>query len=126
MVNQQETLDGIFGALSNSVRRQTVAALGAGPRSASELAAPHHMSLAGFMKHLEVLRDAGLVSCRKRGRTVRCTLSRAPLSKASAWLASRERILNAWLDALGRQLYEREQIGSKPVGSSGSKQRILR
>jgi DNA-binding transcriptional ArsR family regulator len=126
MVNQQESLDGIFGALANPVRRQTIAALGAGPRSASELAAPHDMTLAGFMKHIDVLREAGLVSCRKRGRTVRCTLSRAPLSKAAAWLAGREQTLNARLDALGRHLYEREQIGAKPVGLSRSKKRSSR
>lgn len=110
MVNQQSALDDVFGALSSAVRRQTIEDLGSGARTISELAAPHDMSLAGFMKHLRVLTDVGLVSCVKDGRTVTCTLVDAPLSQASRWLSSRERTLNDRMDALGRHLYHREQV----------------
>ena len=41
----------------------------------SELAAPHDMSLPGFMKHLRVLEDAGLIARSKEGRVVSCELS---------------------------------------------------
>jgi DNA-binding transcriptional ArsR family regulator len=110
MVKLESPLDDVFAALASPVRRQTLDALQAGARSASELAAPHAMSLVGFMKHLRVLRDAGLVSCRKEGRTVTCRLERKPLSAATRWLASREKIWNSRLDALGRHLYHGEQI----------------
>lgn len=110
MVNQEAALDGIFSALASPVRRRTLDALGGGARSASDLAAPHGMSLAGFMKHLHVLRDAGLVSCRKEGRIVTCTLARQPLSRAARWLANREATWNSRLDALGRHLYHRAQL----------------
>ena len=121
MVKQEDALDGIFGALASAVRRQTIVSLGAGARTASELAAPHDMSLGGFMKHLRVLSDAGLVSCRKQGRTVTCTLARTPLSKASRWLASREEALNLRLDALGRHLYHQEQIKARRASPAPKK-----
>jgi DNA-binding transcriptional ArsR family regulator len=118
MVNQSHVLDEVFGALASGVRRQTLEALGSGPRSASELAAAHAMTLSGFMKHLHVLSAAGLVTCTKDGRTVTCALTGGSLSKASHWLHSRERTLNARLDALGRHLYHQAQIqasGPSPV-----------
>jgi DNA-binding transcriptional ArsR family regulator len=46
------------------------------------------MSLTGFMKHLRVLDDAGLVSRSKEGRVVQCTLSPEPMRDAVAWLAA--------------------------------------
>lgn len=112
VVNQQEHLDVVFGALSSSVRRRTIVALESGSHTVSELAAPHGMSLGGFMKHLRVLSEAGLVTCLKDGRTVTCSLTKTPLTKASRWLASREQVLNARLDALGRHLYHRGEVGA--------------
>ena len=117
MVDQETALDGIFAALASPVRRHTLDTLGAGARSASELAAPYGMSLTGFMKHLRVLHDAGLVSCRKEGRTVTCSLTRQPLDPAARWLQSRERLWNARLDALGRHLYHREQIAARSAAA---------
>lgn len=114
MVEHQDAdLDAVFAALSHAARRDTLDALGGGARSASELAAPHGMTLAGFMKHLRALEAAGLVACRKEGRTVTCTLAEAPLRRASQWIASRERLWNARLDALGRHLYQREEVAPR-------------
>ena len=42
-------LDLVFGALSHPARRSTLETLADGARSVSELAAPHGMSLVGFM-----------------------------------------------------------------------------
>ncbi|MEO5883672.1 MAG: metalloregulator ArsR/SmtB family transcription factor [Caldimonas sp.] len=111
MVKHQEAdLDAVFAALSHAARRQTLDALGRGAASVSDLAAPHGMSLSGFMKHVKALESAGLIECAKEGRTVTCALARKPLRNASDWLASRERLWSARMDALGRHLYHREQV----------------
>ena len=95
-------LDDVFSALANPARRATLDELGRGARSVSDLAAPHGMTLAGFMKHVRVLEAAGLIECAKEGRTVTCALSSRPLRQASDWLASRERMWSARLAGAGR------------------------
>jgi DNA-binding transcriptional ArsR family regulator len=76
--------------------------LGQGGATVSELATPHGMSLPGFMKHLRVLEDAGLVTRLKEGRVVRCELAAEPMQEAAMWLAYYEKFWTAQLDALGR------------------------
>ena len=71
MVKYQETqLDAVFAALADSTRREVLRSLSGGSLPVSELAAPHEMSLPGFMKHLRVLEDAGLIARNKEGRVV--------------------------------------------------------
>lgn len=121
MVNHDETLDDIFGALSSAVRRRTLEELGRSARTASDLAAPHGMTLGGFMKHLRILAQAGLIRCTKQGRSVTCELAKAPLSEAARWLANREQVLNDRMDALGRHLSHRAQIAPGPAAAARTK-----
>jgi DNA-binding transcriptional ArsR family regulator len=107
-------LDQVFWALSDGTRRSVVERLARGPASVSELAQPHGMSLPGFMKHLKVLEDAGLVVRDKEGRTVTCALAPAALEDAAMWLAHYEKFWNQQLDALGRYLYHEEEIHPWP------------
>jgi len=87
MVHFKESqLDLVFAALADSTRRSVLRQLEIGSRSVSELAQPHGMSLTGFMKHLRVLEDAGLISRTKEGRIVRCALSPRPMQEAAVWL----------------------------------------
>lgn len=103
-------LDQVFWALSDATRRDVIARLTRGPASVSELAGPYAMSLPGFMKHLRVLEDSGLVVRAKEGRTVRCELAPAALEDAAMWLAHYEKFWTAQLDALGRYLYHQEEV----------------
>jgi DNA-binding transcriptional ArsR family regulator len=107
-------LDQVFSALSDSTRRDVVERLTRGPATVSELAEPHGMSLPGFMKHLRVLEDAGLVRRAKEGRTVHCELAPQALEEAAMWLAHYEKFWNARLDALGRYLYHEEEVNPWP------------
>jgi DNA-binding transcriptional ArsR family regulator len=111
-------LDQVFWALSDSTRRQVIEQLTRGPASITELAQPHGMSLPGFMKHLKVLEDTGLVVRAKEGRTVHCQLAPAALEDAAMWLAHYEKFWNARLDALGRFLYHEEQVKPWPRAPS--------
>ena len=103
-------LDRVFGALVDPTRRGVLEALGRGSRAVSELAAPHAMSLPGFMKHLRVLEDAGLVARAKEGRVVRCDLDAKPMQEASVWLSHYKKFWTDKLDSLARYLYQQEEL----------------
>ncbi|WP_436701886.1 ArsR/SmtB family transcription factor [Nocardioides sp. BYT-33-1] len=61
MVEQDDRLSRVFGALADPTRRDIVARLAAGDATVSELAAPYDVSLQAVSKHLKVLEEAGLV-----------------------------------------------------------------
>jgi DNA-binding transcriptional ArsR family regulator len=103
-------LDRLFAALSDRTRRKVLASLSEGSQAISELAATHDMSLPGFMKHLGVLEDAGLIERTKEGRVVQCTLQPEPMQGAAAWIAHYEKFWTEKLDALGRYLYQQQEL----------------
>ncbi|MEO8163978.1 MAG: metalloregulator ArsR/SmtB family transcription factor [Betaproteobacteria bacterium] len=103
------SLDAVFAALADPTRRGILESLDAGSRPVSELAAPHGMSLPGFMKHLRVLEDAGLITRFKEGRVVNCSLAAASMKEAAQWMAQYEKFWTDRLDALGRYLYHQEE-----------------
>ena len=103
---KDEVLDRVFSALADPTRRHVLDALGGGGLAVSELAAPHGMSLPGFMKHLRVLEEAGLIARTKEGRVVSCELSAAPMQQAAAWMQRYEKFWTEKLDALGRYLHQ--------------------
>ena len=113
-----EVLDKVFWALSDATRRQVLEALEQGGSTVTELAAPHGMSLPGFMKHLKVLEDAGLVVRNKEGRVVSCELSAQPMQEAAMWLSRYAKFWNDRLDALGRFLYHEEETQPWPRAPS--------
>jgi DNA-binding transcriptional ArsR family regulator len=59
-----------------------------GPLTATELAERLPVSRQAVMKHLDLLRVAGLVDSEKQGRSVRYVLRSDPLEDAAAWMAS--------------------------------------
>lgn len=61
MVDQDDRLSRVFGALADPTRRDMVARLAAGDATVSELAAPYDVSMQAVSKHLKVLEEAGLV-----------------------------------------------------------------
>jgi len=105
-----DELDAVFGALADRTRRGILESLSRGDLAVSELAAPHDMSLPGFMKHLRVLEDAGLVARAKEGRVVSCELSAAPLQDAATWISHYEKFWTEQLDSLARYLYQQEEL----------------
>lgn len=97
---QENALSVTFHALSDPTRRTVVARLTTGPATVGRLAAEHAMSLPAFSKHVGVLVDAGLVTRRKTGRTVVCSLRPAALGPAQAWLGDMTAFWSANLDRL--------------------------
>jgi len=104
MPNQSPRLDRTLRALADPTRRAVVERLGRGPRPTLELAGPFRMALPSFTQHLEVLRRAGLVRSRKRGRVRTWELVPGPLAAVRHWLDGQRDLWNARLDQLDAHL----------------------
>jgi DNA-binding transcriptional ArsR family regulator len=64
-----DELDGVWKALSDYTRRSILDLLRQGPRTTTEIVeAFPHLSRFGVMKHIEVLREAGLIQTREESR----------------------------------------------------------
>jgi DNA-binding transcriptional ArsR family regulator len=102
-----ERVGAVFGALADPTRRHLVEALAAEPgATATGLATNLPISRQAVAKHLKLLADAGLVSCRRSGREALFELDAGPLAEAVAWMGT---VGAEWDDRLGRlrQLLER-------------------
>ena len=102
-------LNQTFAALSDTTRRAIVARLAEGEAPLAEVAAPFQMSLTAVSKHVRVLRDAGLISVTKRGRTRYCRIEAAPMREAVDWLNDYQRFWDQQLDALGAFLQDENE-----------------
>lgn len=95
-----------YAALAAAPRRQILDLLREGERSVGDLVARLKLSQPGVSKHLRVLREAGLVEVRPRGRERWYGLRPDPLAEVDAWLAPYRAHWTARLDALERHLEE--------------------
>jgi DNA-binding transcriptional ArsR family regulator len=108
MVNYQQRLGRTFAALVDPTRRAILAQLERQEASITELAEPFRIKLPAVMKHLDVLKDAGLITRFKRGRTVTVRLRAQPMREALEWLKAYERFWSPRLDQLARYAEEKE------------------
>lgn len=90
----------VFRALADDSRRQMLALLSAGPRTAGELGEPFDISAPAVSQHLGVLRDAGLVEVRKVGRHRVYQLAPERIREVAAWLVELEAAWERRLDRL--------------------------
>jgi DNA-binding transcriptional ArsR family regulator len=88
-----QTLTPVFAALGDDTRWAILARLGEGPASASALAREFPISRQAIVKHLEVLRAAGLVEAEQSGREL---VHRALGGRLSDVARQLERIGSAW------------------------------
>jgi DNA-binding transcriptional ArsR family regulator len=108
-----ETLDLVFGALADPVRREILNRLDGNDLLVTELAAPFAISLQAVSRHIQVLVRAGLVTQERTGRISRCRLDAGPILQASLWVNRYSRYWQAqfdtlavWLDSLSPQQQE--------------------
>ncbi|MGO4716286.1 ArsR/SmtB family transcription factor [Bradyrhizobium sp. 2TAF24] len=81
-----ESLDSIFNAIANPVRRAILARLAEGETNVGILAEPFDMSGPAVSRHIRILRDAALVSSERRGKKRFWRLNRETLALAQEWL----------------------------------------
>ena len=114
------SVDCVFHALAEPVRRALVERLSAGPRSVSELAAPFDVTLAAIVQHLQVLEESGLVRSEKVGRVRTCRIDPAGLKLAERWVSERRQLWERRFDALG-ELLAADDRATEPRSSKKKK-----
>ena len=102
-------LDASFAALSDATRRGVLEQLGRSDASITHLAQKFHITLAGMMKHVGVLEQAGLVTTEKVGRVRNCKLGTHRLKEETAWLERHRRLWDSRFDELDRVVEELKQ-----------------
>jgi DNA-binding transcriptional ArsR family regulator len=77
-----DEMDRIWRALSDETRRSILDLLREGPRTTTDIVARFpRLSRFGVMKHIDVLRDAGLIVTREEGRKRINSLNAVPIRK---------------------------------------------
>ena len=108
-------LDHIWKALSDPTRREILDLLRDGPRQTTEIVENFpHLSRFGVMKHIDVLREAGLVNTRSEGRHRINSLNVAPIRLIlERWISKYEAY---WTNTLLRvkESAEEEKEKKKP------------
>lgn len=99
MTEPADGLAGVFSALADRTRWSILVRLGEGPASASALAREYPVSRQAIVKHLEVLRAAGLVEAEQRGREI---AYRAVGGRLSGLARDLDRIAGEWQRRLAR------------------------
>jgi DNA-binding transcriptional ArsR family regulator len=107
--HSQAVLDASFAALSDATRRGVLEQLGRSDASITDLADRFEMTLAGMMKHVGVLEQAGLVTTEKLGRVRTCKLGAHRLDQETAWLERHRQLWDSRFDELDRVVEELEQ-----------------
>lgn len=102
----QGGLDASFAALSDATRRGVLEHLGRSDASITDLAEKFRMTLAGMMKHVGVLEQAGLVTAEKVGRVRTCRLGARRLEEETAWLERHRQLWDSRFDELDRVVEE--------------------
>src|SRR6516165_946675 len=117
--SEAETLDCVFSALSDPVRRAILERLDGEDLLVSELAEPFAISLQAVSRHIQVLVKAGLVKQERTGRISRCRLDAGPIYQSALWInqyskywQSQFDTLAAWLDHIERAKQELAQRGT--------------
>jgi len=98
-----------IAVLAEPTRRRIVDRIGTSERSVGELVDALGVSQPTVSKHLRVLRDAGLVTCRAAAQRRIYRIDARPLRELDAWLAPYRRLWTHHLDALERHLDEQEE-----------------
>ncbi len=116
---REDSLDPVWKALSDPTRRTILDVLRDRPRMTTEIVESFpHLSRFGVMKHLEVLRQAQLVSTREAGRQRVNSLNVVPIRQ----------IYERWVGPF-QELWSGELLGIKDMAeteSSGGRRKASR
>ena len=102
-----------LAAIADPTRRRIVELLAERERTAGELVEEFDVSAPAISQHLNVLREAGLVSTRAEGQTRIQALNPAGLDQLGDWLEKTRSIWSHRLDALERELRAEDSRKSK-------------
>jgi DNA-binding transcriptional ArsR family regulator len=112
-VARASTTSDVFNAVADAHRREVLDALMAGEKAVGAIVTDLSMSQPQVSKHLRVLSEVGLVTCRADGRRRLYRLEPARLRPLHEWLAKYERAVNDRLDRLDDYLQELQREGDR-------------
>ncbi len=103
-----EDLDRVWKALSDRTRREILDLLREGPRDTTEIVNRfQRLSRFGVMKHIEILRDAGLINTRAKGRFRVNSINAVPIHQIyKRWVSKFEDLWARKLTGLKESLEE--------------------
>jgi DNA-binding transcriptional ArsR family regulator len=113
-VARSSTTSDVFNAIAEAHRREVLDALISGEKAVGAIVNDLSMSQPQVSKHLRVLSEVGLVSCRADGRRRLYRLEPARLRPLHQWLAKYERAVNDRLDRMDDYLQDLQQQGERP------------
>jgi DNA-binding transcriptional ArsR family regulator len=99
-------LDLLFGALANRSRRELVLRLRRGPLVTPQIGKHFEITKQALSRHISVLRDAGLVTAKTRGRVQELSLNATQLDRITRWVHELQRGWAASLERLDEVLHE--------------------
>jgi DNA-binding transcriptional ArsR family regulator len=112
-VARTSTTADVFNALAEEHRRDILDSLITGEKAVGAIVDDLSLSQPQVSKHLRVLGQVGLVSCRAEGRRRLYRLEPARLRPFHDWLAKYEQALNDRLDRMDDYLKQLRQEGER-------------
>ena len=108
-------LDSIWKALSDETRREILDFLRDGPRTTTEIVQQFpKLSRFGVMKHIDVLRDVGLITTQRQGRRCVNSINAVPIRQIfERWVSKYESL---WANSLIRIKESVEDSGDEADG----------
>lgn len=108
---RSSTTSDVFNAIAEAHRREILDVLIAGEKAVGAIVNDLPMSQPQVSKHLRVLSEVGLVSCRAEGRRRLYRLEPVRLRPMHEWLGKYEQAWNDRLDRLDDYLKELQEQG---------------
>ena len=110
---RSSTTSDVFNAIGDAHRREILDTLIPGEKAVGAIVTDLSLSQPQVSKHLRVLSEVGLVSCRAEGRRRLYSLEPAHLRPMHDWLAKYEQAWNERLDRLDDYLKELQEQGGQ-------------
>jgi DNA-binding transcriptional ArsR family regulator len=107
-------------AIADPTRRRIVELLAARERTVGELVDEFDMSAPAISQHLNVLREAGLVTTRAEGQSRIQTLNPDGFDDLEDWLEKTRSIWSRRLDALERELRAEDEANARKAKKKSS------
>lgn len=105
---QPKSLDQVFGALADPIRRAILIRLAEGECAVTTLGQPFAISPPAISRHLRILESSGLIARRKSGRVHYCRLRAEALRRSGDWIQQLTAFWERQFNALDRYLNEEQ------------------
>jgi DNA-binding transcriptional ArsR family regulator len=112
-VARASTTSDVFNAIAEPHRREVLDALISGEKAVGTIVNDLSISQPQVSKHLRVLSQVGLVTCRADGRRRLYRLEPVPLRPLHEWVSKYEQAWNDRLDRLDDYLHELQEKGER-------------